>query len=335
MNREPWIDILRGIGILLVVLGHTTNLPAPAQAFIYSFHLPLFFFLSGYLFHSEKYKGRSHFEFALLRFRRLMVPYFVIALICLMFVLLKDLKNNVFEFKVLLRYVEGILYSRGSVHSMPSCSPLWFLSCLYVIELFFFLIIKTFSKPMYIFFAVVVLGLVGALLSTGDLQKFFWNSDTALTGIVFYYCGYLVRNSGGIEKLLKPYYLLVFLVLNAFFVKFNPIAYVDFDGNRFGNIFMMYLGAFAGIGAAINLSKIIAVANLSKLQDFLVFWGKNTLPVIGFDYLTLNLLNALLIRLHLEQLYVLNFLVHLITLFVVIRVLRLNHLIHRLVYGLI
>lgn len=335
MNREPWIDILRGIGILLVVLGHTTGLPDPAQAFIYSFHLPLFFCLSGYLFNREKYEVMGLFEFALLRFRRLMVPYFVIALICLTFVLLKDLKNNVFELKVMLRYVEGILYSRGSVYSMPSCSPLWFLSCLYVIELFFFLIVKTFNKRIYVLLAVLTLGLAGALLSKGNLQKLFWNSDTALTGIVFYYCGNLVRNLGSLEKFLKPCYLLIFLALNFFFVKFNPIAYVDFDGNRFGNVLFMYLGAFAGIGVAANLARMIAQVGLPKLKGFFAFWGTNTIPVIGFDYLTLNMLNAFLVRLHLEQSYMLNFFVHLVMLFLVIRVLRLNTMIHRSVNGLI
>lgn len=43
-----WIDVTRGLGIYLVVLGHA-NIDHRLQQFIYLFHMPLFFFLSGYL----------------------------------------------------------------------------------------------------------------------------------------------------------------------------------------------------------------------------------------------------------------------------------------------
>lgn len=46
MSRIKWIDNARAIGILLVVLGHSL-IPASIQTYIYSFHMPLFFFLSG------------------------------------------------------------------------------------------------------------------------------------------------------------------------------------------------------------------------------------------------------------------------------------------------
>ena len=61
-NRDIWVDYARGIGIILVVFGHVSrgifnaNLPMDATLFnltdsvIYSFHMPLFFFLSGLFF---------------------------------------------------------------------------------------------------------------------------------------------------------------------------------------------------------------------------------------------------------------------------------------------
>lgn len=44
--RENWVDIAKGIGIILVVMGHA-NCPEIPHGIIYSFHMPLFFFLSG------------------------------------------------------------------------------------------------------------------------------------------------------------------------------------------------------------------------------------------------------------------------------------------------
>ncbi len=55
-----WIDACKGIGIYLVVLGHDGISPA-LEHFIYLFHMPLFFFLSGYL-HSPKHDFRRFFQ---------------------------------------------------------------------------------------------------------------------------------------------------------------------------------------------------------------------------------------------------------------------------------
>ena len=57
-KRIEYIDIARGIGILLVVMGHNDfSLISPFLfKLIYSFHMPLFFFMSGIFFkpHSSK-----------------------------------------------------------------------------------------------------------------------------------------------------------------------------------------------------------------------------------------------------------------------------------------
>ena len=46
-ERIAWVDGLRGIAILLVVLGHVNP---PFKKIIYGFHMALFFIISGFLF---------------------------------------------------------------------------------------------------------------------------------------------------------------------------------------------------------------------------------------------------------------------------------------------
>src|SRR5512140_3521698 len=79
-KRIEYIDIARGIGILLVVLGHN-DFAAFSPFFhqvIYSFHIPLFFFLSGYFINT----AISFFEYSRRRFHAVLKPYlFTIALI--------------------------------------------------------------------------------------------------------------------------------------------------------------------------------------------------------------------------------------------------------------
>ncbi|HCC6422697.1 acyltransferase family protein [Klebsiella pneumoniae] len=47
-SRFDWVDTLKGIGIILVVAGHIFG--SYISGFIYLFHMPLFFFLAGYLY---------------------------------------------------------------------------------------------------------------------------------------------------------------------------------------------------------------------------------------------------------------------------------------------
>ena len=51
-ERIAWIDLARGIGILLIILGHLPGL-GKLGVWIFSFHVPLFFFLYGYLFKND------------------------------------------------------------------------------------------------------------------------------------------------------------------------------------------------------------------------------------------------------------------------------------------
>ena len=122
-NRESWIDTLRGIGILFVILGHCEP---PFDKIIYSFHMPLFFLISGYLFKSKK-NIKDYLKKIFLKY---IIPYFLLCIINLLLVTIIDR-----DFKI--NYVIGILYSRGTTSWLPNCSPLWFLTCI-TVALFIF-----------------------------------------------------------------------------------------------------------------------------------------------------------------------------------------------------
>jgi fucose 4-O-acetylase-like acetyltransferase len=56
-KRIEWVDTAKGIGILLVILGHTILLPFISVP-IYAFHMPLFFLLSGLFIKANKYENK-------------------------------------------------------------------------------------------------------------------------------------------------------------------------------------------------------------------------------------------------------------------------------------
>ena len=56
-QRIEWIDNAKGIGIILVIIGHIHFCPSSLKTFLCAFHMPLFFFLFGVTFKKEKYNN--------------------------------------------------------------------------------------------------------------------------------------------------------------------------------------------------------------------------------------------------------------------------------------
>ncbi|MBU9825037.1 acyltransferase family protein, partial [Rahnella perminowiae] len=68
LQSTDWVDCAKGLGILSVIAGHVfTGLPSEI---IYLFHMPLFFFIGGYLF-----KPRAPKTYLLSKAKKLLVPY--------------------------------------------------------------------------------------------------------------------------------------------------------------------------------------------------------------------------------------------------------------------
>lgn len=78
MQRDKSVDIAKGIGIILVVWGHTFGC-CPIFNWIHLFHMPLFFLLSGCFINPNE----SYRVFFYKKWRTLLVPFISFYLICL------------------------------------------------------------------------------------------------------------------------------------------------------------------------------------------------------------------------------------------------------------
>ncbi|KKG10247.1 acyltransferase family protein [Methanosarcina sp. 2.H.A.1B.4] len=201
--RLHWIDALKGIGIMLVVFAHH-SLPVALDTYIFSFHMPLFFFISGLLFDFEKYAG-SAANFVKGRFRSLIVPYFSFALLTGLFYFLLDtgfqpgVTNIEFFENSTLYGIYSILYALGPLVSYNP--PLWFLSCLFVTEILFYGFAKKYyGKPRKLVLWLIAAGIVGYLYAVYAPSRLFWNADVALSAVVFYGAGNLFKKITEPEK---------------------------------------------------------------------------------------------------------------------------------------
>ena len=79
-QRIEWIDALKGIGIILVLIGHC-NIENINQ-YIYLFHMPLFFMISGFCWNVEKNRSILFSDFIKKKFKAYVVPYLKVSAIC-------------------------------------------------------------------------------------------------------------------------------------------------------------------------------------------------------------------------------------------------------------
>lgn len=89
-NNFPAIDILKGIGIILVVIGHNSS--GVLRNFIYTFHMPLFFIISGFLFSKKNIK-----DYLMNSFQRLLIPYFLFLILLSLPLIISTCITNKYE----------------------------------------------------------------------------------------------------------------------------------------------------------------------------------------------------------------------------------------------
>ena len=81
MQENKKILFLQVFGIILVVIGHIGEMNTNLHRWIYSFHMPLFMFISGYLLNytnQRKIENINLKEFFWKKIKRLLIPYFII-----------------------------------------------------------------------------------------------------------------------------------------------------------------------------------------------------------------------------------------------------------------
>ncbi len=135
-GRLAYMDMVKGIAIILVVVGHSTVASDGVLTWLTSFHMPLFFILSGILFYLKHSHTEDFKDYAIKRFRGMMIPYFIFSVIYI----------GVFYY-YLMRFPEVMTRefiddSYLQALSLYGISVLWFLPTIFFGELAFYGLMK-------------------------------------------------------------------------------------------------------------------------------------------------------------------------------------------------
>ena len=196
-KREEWADIAKGIGIILVRIGHQTIFGIPLVLWIYSFHMPLFFFISGYF-----YKPKDSFKEEIKhKAYSILIPYFSYECLKWFLGVIKSIINNNINFN--LKFFGGIFLS---IPDTIFENPIWFFTCLFVANVLFgtlYRIIQRLenNKELYLFISSCIISLITYVLYCIIKVKLPWNLDIALIILPFMSIGYIIHNHKITEKL--------------------------------------------------------------------------------------------------------------------------------------
>ncbi len=134
--RNVNIDIMKGIGIVCVVIGHSSFTPEYALRFIYAWHMPLFFILSGCFF-----KDLGIYDRLKKDFRGLMYPYIMSVLIIVGVALVEKLFTNGRHFHtIILGAIYGTpraLFNPDSIFGQGFIGALWFVPAMFVCRILY------------------------------------------------------------------------------------------------------------------------------------------------------------------------------------------------------
>lgn len=247
IKRFESIDALKALGISLVVLGHTLGISRQFDHWVFSFHMPLFFFISGFLRRPDQF---LHFKEAIIHYaKRLLLPYAVFGLITYLpwvfFTRKYGLDSNlqISIYKPIL----GLFYGIGVDGWLQHNPMLWFMPTLFVLHIIFELIFCE-SKKNTSFIKIVGCVCFGWLLTFTNVRMP-WGFEIALIALPFYYFGYLFKKN---IKYLTPKSIslriilcITFLCLHYLFQLSN--ARVDMNAVSFGVPWLFYIGSFLGI----------------------------------------------------------------------------------------
>ncbi len=158
-SRIAYIDICKGIGIVLMVLSHVGligRIGAGINWIIHSFHMPLFFFVSGFLYKSTM--NNSIIDFLKKKTISLLVPYFSFA------ILYFCISNFLYSYVNLVN-LKAIFWI-NTTDELPIANALWFLTSFYISLVIYEILNRTISNKYFLSLLVFLISLLGGYKKT-------------------------------------------------------------------------------------------------------------------------------------------------------------------------
>lgn len=283
LQRFKEIDLLKGMGIVLMIMGHQ-YFGLYFDKWIHAFHMPMFFIISGFL-----YRKPDNVKSAIQKkVKTLIVPYIFFAIVHLIIICIKDIYLKNISTKLPF-YLYHILFM--NTEGIPICGAIWFLTAIFFTYMMFvsldFLCHDSYLKVLQI----ATLTLLGFILSMKNIRLPL-SFDISLVCISLFFAGYILRKlyiKAQINQNLIWIGLLgVFFSTLLIFIN----GYINLRLAYYGNPILFLISAICMTISLYFICKFIVRKNSIIIRE-LIFVGKNSIVYMGFNQLVLFFLNKI------------------------------------------
>lgn len=280
-DRDDRIDIIKGLAIFCVVLGHIPFIRGSEDELlnivIYSFHMPCFFLVSGYVSYPSMCNITSYMKFIKIKGRQLLIPFI-------------SFSSIVFTFLIISRFFSQgqnpISVSQIGWKVFVESRNVWFL-----IVLFFVFVLALIGEKIFRFLEakisfkhIVWIFLVEWIIICLVLPDFIFRFNKLKCFFPFFIIGYLIRKYGFLKSLHKGKIILylngiLFPILIYQFKYSNSLAI--FSSFNIGSISLIdvIIGvviSFSGVGFLILMAMLV---HKTRLKQIISSWGFYSLDI--------------------------------------------------------
>jgi len=245
-NEIVWLSVLQGLAMFLVILGHVIHGSALfewenlLQEIIYSFHIPLFMSISGYLLYKTQIIKEKSFALVLKnKAVRLLIPYFTLPFITFMLKMIFSeymKRPATFSFDQLL--ATFVLLTNNPLGEM------WFINVLFGLFLFYPFYCIALKKQLFTFSLLLLF--IAIRLVPLEISSFIFNFNEIFYNGIFFYVGILLARYDLFGKI--KFNLLWIIAVGCLCLWY----FIYFYGR---NIFTELLGIIISFTFAIKISK--------------------------------------------------------------------------------
>ncbi len=269
-NRIAYIDIAKGIGILLMVAGHVFYYGI-YKKIIFSFHMPLFVIISGMFF---KY-NKNFKEYLFKIIKRLLIPYII-------GVVVVSTGRNLICFEninILPQVILGFSNLRSMFPNVETVGALWFIPYLIFMQLLYYYIVKAGEgNDLAIGLECIVIMLCGFYFGK-QMVYLPWSIDIATSTMILFYIGNMMFKHKLTDKIINNNkIILLFFIIWIFGFYFCDLEFV-----RRAYSIISFAVAFCGSMVILKISYVID-KYFKLLGSFLKWCGKNSIYIVIAHY---------------------------------------------------
>jgi len=266
-ERNNIIDITKGIGIFFVIWGHTV---CPVKPYLYIFHVPLFFLLSGYFFNKSNSISVTFFK----KSKSLIVPFFFF----LFFLRLGFIVIHLIDGK----FTADLLFPWKPMYPGITIGPLWFILSLFVATMLFSILSSLVRSDIIQFLVCFLLTWLGYILFNLRIHLPL-HIDSSLSMMLFFFIGTFLNKKNILRKSINFLQSFGFsLSLLAIFFLYTELYLpeIDVSVNKLHGVFLitivlMILGCFMILALSDLLNRVPVV------RSYLAYIGQNSLTVFA------------------------------------------------------